>query len=190
MRFQPSVYSDVAASAPPAGAAEGELTASVAKLGTQVVGMGLDSWQARADSRANKWRTLAAKKAKKAKKAAAARDAQRQQAMLPPVALPAPVATGMEPWMKWGLIVAGIGVVGFAAFVLLRKKPEPKPKPNPKRTFIKQPPKTRVVRVRAAATEIPETVEVEEVGEVEERHNDEDDGYGDGYDGGAEEGDE
>lgn len=192
MRFQPSAYSDVAASAPPAGVSE-EAAASLAKLGTQVVGMGLDSWQASADARANKWRTLAAKKAKKAKKIAAAKAAQRQQAMLPPAALPAPVATGMEPWMKWGLIAAGIGVVSFAAFMIIRKKQEPKPKPNPKRTFGKSPPKTRVIRVRPAATEIPETIEVEEVEEVEDLRNpsrDEDEGYGDGYDGGAEEGDE
>ena len=192
MRFQPSAYSDVAASAPPAGVSE-EAAASATKLATQVVGMGLDSWQASADARANKWRTLAAKKAKKAKKIAAAKAAQRQQAMPPPPAAPpAPIATGMDPWMKWGLIAAGIGVVSFAAFMLLRRKQEPKPKPNPKRTFGKSPPKTRVIRVRPAATEIPETIEVEEVEEVEDLRNparDEDDGYGDGYDG-VDEGDE
>jgi hypothetical protein len=193
VRFQPSVYSDVAASASSAGEPGSDLTGNVAKLGMQVASMGLDAWQAKADARADKWRALAAKKDKqKRKKQAAARAAaamQSQPAALPPTPV---VETAMNPWMKWGLIAAGVGIAGFALYMVLKKKDEPpKPKANPKRTFVKNPPKPRVTKVRPAATEIPETIEVEEIEEVEDRRNParDDEGYDEGYDG-PEEGDE
>ena len=63
MRFQPSAYSDVAATAPPAGASGADpsaaVAANIAQLGTRAAGMGLDAWQARSDARAEKWRKIA-----------------------------------------------------------------------------------------------------------------------------------
>lgn len=166
MRFQPSAYSDVAASAPPAGAGGGvsaDAASSVVRLGTEAVGMGLDAWQARSDAKMDKWRKLAAKKARKAKALAAA----RQQAAMPAAPAPMPLApvpaAAPNPWVKWGLIGAGVLIVGVLGYLALRKKDEPhKPKHNPKRVFIKAPPKPRVTNVRPAATEIPSSIEIEE----------------------------
>ncbi len=166
MRFQPSAYSDVAATAPPAGASGADpsaaVAANIAQLGTRAAGMGLDAWQARSDARAEKWRKIAAKRAKKPKGFGAK---SGQQAAVPTAPmLPAPLPpTAMNPMLKWGLIAAGVGIVGFALFMVLRKKEEPaKPKSNPKRVFIKAPAKPRVTNVRPASTEIPATIEIEE----------------------------
>jgi len=175
VRFQPSAYA-----APPfspfdgveggAGGASADTTGMAVDVAGKFIDAGLDVWQRSADAKADKWRALAAKqegaKRKKAAKKKAAAAAQ-QTAMTPaPAVSPVQAAAAMNPMLKWGLVVGGIGLVGFAAYMLLRKKEEPpKPKSNPRRAFIKAAPKRRSPEVKAARTEVPaieEEVEVEE----------------------------
>jgi len=183
VRFQPSAYSDVAATASPAGAAgvSPDMTSTAIQAGGQIVNLGLDAWQRSADSKAEKWRKVAAKKAKKAaaKKRAAAEAAAAAATSSVPVPL-SPVPTTMSPWVKWGLIAGGVGIVGFALYMLTRKKDEPKPKHNPKRIHVKSPPKRRVANVRPAATELPSREEHAE--EEDERLHNPDEDYGEGED--------
>jgi hypothetical protein len=132
---------------------------------------GLSAWQRSADAKADAWRKMAAKqeaakrKKKAAKKAAAA--AAQQTAMTPaPAVSPVQSAAAMNPMLKWGLVIGGIGLVSFAAYMLLRKKPEEhKPKHNPKRVHVKAAPKRRNPEVRPARTEVPAAVEEVEVEE-------------------------
>lgn len=173
MRFQPSAYA-----APPfspfdgveggAGGASADTTGMAVDVAGKFIDAGLSAWQRSADAKADKWRKMAAKKdAAKRKKAAAKAAAAQQTAMTPaPVTSPVQAAAAMNPMLKWGLVIGGIGLVGFAAYMLLRKKEEPpKPKANPRRAFIKAAPKRRSPEVRAARTEVPaveDEVEVEE----------------------------
>lgn len=159
MRFQPSAYAAPPFS--PFGAVEGGASGGAEGAAIEVAGklatVGLDAWQKSADAKADKWRKLAAKKAAKKKKAAerkAAAAVAAQQTVVAPT--PVQAAATMNPMLKWGLVAAGIGLVGFAVYMLTRKKEEPsKPKPNPRRAFIKTKPKRRNPEIRAAATEIP-----------------------------------
>jgi len=137
--------------------------------------MGLDAWQARSDAKMNKWRKMAAKKEKKARALAAARRQAAMPAAPAPLA-PVPPPAAANPWVKWGLVGAGVLIVGVLGYLALRKKDEPVAKRNnPKRVFIKAPAKPRVTNVRPAATEIPSSIE------IEENPADDDDGggYGD-----------
>lgn len=192
MRFQPSAYSDAVAPFSPFGAGEdgGGVSPDAAGTAIDVAGkfatMGLDAWQRSADAKAAKWERMAAKKAAARKKKAAAKAAAQQAAMTPAAPAPAPVqaAAAMNPMLKWGLIVGGVGLVGFALYMVLKKKEEPpKPKANPKRVHIKAKPQRRAAAVRPAASEFaPDDAPVEEVEEVEDdafAGPDDGDDYGD-----------
>ena len=189
MRFQPSAYSDAVAPFSPFDGVEGgggvspDATSTAIQAGGQLLDVGLSAWQRHADAKAAKWERMAAKKEAAKRKKAAAKAAAQQAAMAPaPAAAPVQAAAAMNPMLKWGLIVAGVGVAGFALYMVLRKKEEPsKPKHNPKRVHVKNPPKRRVSRVRPAASEFaPQDAPVEEVEEVEveeEFSGPDDDGY-------------
>jgi hypothetical protein len=179
VRFQPSAYSDAVAPFSPFAAVEGggggaspDAAGTAIDVAGKLATVGLDAWQRAADAKAAKWQKLAAKKAAARKKKAAAAAAAQQAAMTPAAPAPAPVqaAAAMNPMLKWGLIVGGVGLVGFALYMVLRKKEEPsKPKSNPKRVHIKAKPQRRAAAVRPAASEFaPDDAPVEEVEEVED----------------------
>lgn len=184
MRFQPSAYSDVAAVAPPTGAtgASSDLTSAAIQAGGQAISLGLDAWQRAADAKSDKWSRAAAKKAKKAKKARADAEAKRAAAVamttMPGASLPAPLpTTALSPLLKWGLIAGGVGIVGFAIYMITREKAEPKARHNPKRIHVKAKPSRRAPSVRPAATELAPYK-----GHDEDEGRDEDEGYGEGED--------
>jgi len=175
VRFQPSAYSDVAAVAPPTGAAgaSSDLTSAAIQAGGQAISLGLDAWQRAADAKADKWSRAAAKKAKKKAAAAAAkRAAAVAMTPMPGAPLPAPLpTTALSPLLKWGLIAGGVGIVGFAIYMITREKAEPKARHNPKRINIKAKPARRAPSVRPAATEL-----------APYEGREEDEGYGEGED--------
>ena len=186
MRFQPSAYSDAVAPFSPFGEGGASVDASGAAIDVagKLATIGLDAWQKSADAKAEKWRRMAAKKAAAKKKKAAAKAAAQQAAMTSAPVPPVQAAAAMNPMLKWGLVAAGVGLVGFALYMVLKKKEEPpKSKSNPKRVHVKATPKRRAAAVRPAVSEFdPDDApgeEVEQV-EVEEDVFSGPDDYGDG----------
>jgi hypothetical protein len=161
VRFQPSAYAAPPAFPPDYGAADSrasrevspETAGQLVEIGGKLTSMGVDAWQRSADKGIDRWRKVAKKKgaAKKRKQAEAQAQAQAAAAA---AMTPAPAPAGMSPTMKWGLIAAGVGIVGFALYMLvIRKKETPKPKSNPRRTVRRASAPTRPRDVRPAASE-------------------------------------
>jgi len=163
MRFQPSVYSDVAAVAPaPAPATPLSNVATAATALSEIVGAGTAAWDAASAAKMAKWQQKAAKK--KAKKRRAATPTPTAAT---PAAVLAPAAKPPTDWAKWGLIGMGVLVAGIVTYLVLRpspdaekdktkKNPAKTPKPAQRGAFVRTLPRRRVPKVIDVEAEVVE----------------------------------
>lgn len=194
MRFVPSAYSDVAATAAvdarPQSVQDAQAISSgiseASQVAAQLISSGADVARAASDAKLAAWQKKAAKKAKKKKAAATT----APMPALPATRAPAPVPAPQTDWAKWGLIGMGALVVGVLGFVLvsrLRSSGDSEDKTKKKNPVARKP----FIRVPPPRRRVPKVIDIEaeEVEEVEPEPVEEDAAYG-GDDYGDAEGEE